>query len=95
MQFNSLKDAFNFYTSYLMKGGFGVCKHSTNFHKITKELCSQAFMCSKGYFRENGYRIHGDEECKISNDYVVFLFFRIHLVFTFVLLFFFFFVASE
>lgn len=27
---------FNSYTSYLVKGRLGVCKHNTNFHKITK-----------------------------------------------------------
>lgn len=40
----------------------------TNFHKITKELCPQTFLCSKErHFRENGYRIHGEEEGKLSN----------------------------
>lgn len=67
MQFNFLNDAFDFYTSYSVKGGSGVCKHSTNFHKITKELCSQVFVYSEGHCTENEYRFHGKKEGKISN----------------------------
>lgn len=57
MQFECLKDAFEFYKRFYLKGGLGVCKHGT------KELCSQVFVCSKeGHSKEAETKFDGKNQ---------------------------------
>lgn len=47
MLFESIEEAANFYKVYTLKGGFGIRRHTTNYSRVTKELCARMFVCSK------------------------------------------------